>query len=396
MNAENGIVTGAGEYNHGTEVTLTATPNEGYHFVKWSDGDINATRTIIVTADVTLTAEFVINTYNVTLNAENGVIVGAGEYAHGTEVTLTATPNEGYHFVKWSDGETNATRAIIVTADLTLTAEFAINTYNVTLNAENGVVVGAGEYAHGTEVTLTATPNEGYHFVKWSDGETNATRTIIVTADLTFTVEFAINTYNVTLNAENGVVVGSGKYIYGAEIIIVAVANEDYKFSRWSDDNTENPRSIIITNDISLEAIFEKETPKIEEHNNFIVESANETHGNVKITITAEAIEGFEFDSWSDGNTENPRIVTLDEDIELYAYFRMAQGGNPVDLETSKISSANIYTTNGTLYVEGAETDYHVLDAAGRLVYSGRDAQLHLPRGVYVIAVDGEVQKVIL
>ena len=58
--------------------------------------------------------------------------------------------------------------------------------------------------------------------------------------------------------------------------------------------------------------------------------------------------------------------------------------------------SVMIYVQNGVIYVEGAETDYYVLDAAGRLIYSGRDAQLSLPRGVYVVVVGGEVEKVVI
>ena len=55
-----------------------------------------------------------------------------------------------------------------------------------------------------------------------------------------------------------------------------------------------------------------------------------------------------------------------------------------------------IYTQGCMLYVEGIETDYNVFDAAGRLVYTGRDVQLTLPRGVYVVNVGGEVQKVVI
>ncbi len=77
----------------------------------------------------------------------------------------------------------------------------------------------------------------------------------------------------------------------------------------------------------------------------------------------------------------------------MYAYFRVAGTTN---VETSVISSASVYGSNGVLYVEGVETDYRVLDAAGRLIYSGRYAQLQLPHGVYVIAVGGEVQKVVI
>jgi hypothetical protein len=183
-------VTGAGEYQHGQTANISATPNEGYHFVKWSDGVTEATRTITITDNVTLTAEFAINVYTVTLTAENGTVTGAGEYNHGTEVMLTAIPNEGYHFVKWSDGVTDATRTITVTDNVTLAAEFAINVYKVTLTAENGTVTGAGEYNHGTEVTLTATPDKGYEFVQWSDGDTCAVRKIVVIEDIELIAEF--------------------------------------------------------------------------------------------------------------------------------------------------------------------------------------------------------------
>ena len=124
--------------------------------------------------------------------------------------------------------------------------------------------------------------------------------------------------------------------------------------------------------------------------------SENPSMGGVKVTLTAEPIEGFEFVEWTDGNTDNPRILTLTENIEVYARFQMAQGGNPVDLETSKISSANIYTTNGILHIEGATTDYHILDAAGRLIYSGNASTLQLPRGIYLITIGGEVEKIVL
>ena len=187
-----------------------------------------------------------------------------------------------------------------------------------------------------------------------------------------------------------GKVSDGGEYEKDNEITLTATANSGYRFTQWSDGNTENPRTITVTQDSTFTAEF------ILEEFALYATSALPELGYVKHTIEAIAIEGFEFDGWSDGNTENPRTIVLTEDTKLYAYFRMVQGGTPVDLETSKISSANIYTTNGTLYVEGAETDYHVLDAAGRLIYTGRNAQLSLPRGVYVIAIGGEVQKVVL
>ena len=187
-----------------------------------------------------------------------------------------------------------------------------------------------------------------------------------------------------------GSVTEGGEYAFGTEITLTATANSGYRFVQWSDGNTDNPRTIIVTQDSTFTAIFE-----LEEYALYAT-SASPELGYVKHTIEAIAIEGFEFDGWSDGNTDNPRTIVLTEDTKLYAYFRMAQGGNPTDLENSKISSANIYTTNGTLHIEGATYDYHILDAAGRLIYSGNATTLQLPRGIYLITIGGEVEKIVL
>lgn len=66
--------------------------------------------------------------------------------------------------------------------------------FTITVNSNNadwGTVTGGGEYADQATVVLTATPNEGYMFVKWQDGNTENPRTITVTADATYTAEFA-------------------------------------------------------------------------------------------------------------------------------------------------------------------------------------------------------------
>ena len=57
--SEGGQVNGAGSYDAGTSATISAVAKAGYHFVKWSDGDTNATRTIVVDKAYELTATFV-------------------------------------------------------------------------------------------------------------------------------------------------------------------------------------------------------------------------------------------------------------------------------------------------------------------------------------------------
>ena len=59
--------------------------------------------------------------------ANAGTVTGAGSYAKNATATIKAEAISGYHFTQWSDGDTNATRTLTVTADKSLTAIFAQN-----------------------------------------------------------------------------------------------------------------------------------------------------------------------------------------------------------------------------------------------------------------------------
>ena len=118
--------------NHaGTGTAVTAVPDEGYHFVDWSDGVVTATRTDSdVMGDLAVTANFAINNYTLTYAAgEHGSIAGDTEQqvTHGASGTLvTAQPDPGYYFVNWSDGnDTAARRDVDVTGEISVTANFA-------------------------------------------------------------------------------------------------------------------------------------------------------------------------------------------------------------------------------------------------------------------------------
>ena len=192
-----GAVNGGGEYGYMSEAVLVAEANDGYRFVKWSDGETENPRRVTVTEDAAYTAEFAAEVYTVTAEANDGAmgaVSGGGEYEYLSEAVLVAEANEGYRFVKWSDGETENPRRVTVTGDAAYTAEFAAEVYTVTAEANDGTmgaVSGGGEYEYLSEAVLVAEANEGYRFVKWSDGVTENPRTVTVTGDMTFTAEFA-------------------------------------------------------------------------------------------------------------------------------------------------------------------------------------------------------------
>lgn len=119
-------------------------------------------------------------------------VVAAGEQG----ASVTAVPEQGYHFDRWSDGLSTASRTDNnVSRDLQLTASFALNTYQLSYSAgANGSVTGSSTQTvkHGASGTeLTAVPNAGFFFAKWSDGLTTANRTDRnVTGDMAVRAEF--------------------------------------------------------------------------------------------------------------------------------------------------------------------------------------------------------------
>ena len=196
--------------------------------------------------------------YTITINATNGSV--AYPQTMCDDMQLIATPYNGYHFVKWSDGNTDNPRTFELTRDTTFTALFAPNQCTVSLQCDDnqGSVEGAGVFDYLTEVQISATPAYGYHFTFWSDGNTANPRTITVTKDVALTANFAINKYalNVSCNAEQGSVTGSGSYNYLSNRTIEATSNYGYHFTKWSDGNTDNPRTIELRQNTTLEAIF--------------------------------------------------------------------------------------------------------------------------------------------
>ena len=144
------------------------------------------------------------NKYTITFNNWDGTTLATYEVEYGqTPVYAGATPTKPatdqytYTFSGWTPA------IVAVTGDATYTATFSndVNSYTVTLYADNGTVTGAGTYTYGTSANITATPADCYHFVKWSDGDTNATRTIVVTSDVTLTAIFEINTYTIKVES---------------------------------------------------------------------------------------------------------------------------------------------------------------------------------------------------
>lgn len=145
-------------------------------------------------------------TYTITYKVSgNGTLSGDGksgkssiqytvsETEAGKSITVTAVPGSNYQFTRWSDGVTKATRTDTnFSASKTLTAYFekvTVPEYSVIYRVSGSGSLSSGnasgksklQYSvpqgSGKSVTVTAVPGNNYHFVRWSDGYTGATRT---------------------------------------------------------------------------------------------------------------------------------------------------------------------------------------------------------------------------
>ena len=176
------------------------------------------------------------------------------------DTLITAVPNYGYHFTQWSDGNTDNPRTIVLTQDTTFTAEFAKNTYTISTTSANpewGITAGGKSALYLDEIEISATPNYGYHFVQWSDGNTSNPRTVTVTTNETYTATFAKDIFSITKNAEHGTISGNSSAEYLDSVLLLVVPDRGYQFIKWADGNTENPRTIELTQDTTMEAIFD-------------------------------------------------------------------------------------------------------------------------------------------
>lgn len=210
-----------------------------------------------------------------------GSVTGDGTYDVYSLVTVTAIPEMNYHFVYWLSGGDTITDnpfTFSVTADSTLVAYFAIDSFSVTINTiGGGAVSGGGRYAYGSTATISAEPLDGYHFMNWTCGTdtiTDNSYTFAVVSDIVFTAHFALDSHYISVTPIdtalgaayfvdiNGEMINSAVMPHGQLIYIFAYPNpylDDYisTFVQWSDGDTNIYRYIMLTQDTILVALFE-------------------------------------------------------------------------------------------------------------------------------------------
>ena len=284
----------------GTEITLTTTPNEGYHFKEWQVISGNVTikdnKFTMPDSDVEVKAVFEKNApaptefiVTVTSGGNGTASASPAKAAAGTEITLTATPNTGYHFKEWqvisggvsikNNKFTMPNNNVEVKAIFEEDTPPAPTEHTVTVTSGgNGTASASPSKAvAGAEITLTATPNTGYHFKEWQVISGNVTikddKFTMPDSNVEVKVIFeedappAPTEFTITVKTDgNGTASASpAKAVAGTEITLTAMPNEGYHFKEWQvisgDVTIKDDKFTMPEGNVEIKAIFEEDTP---------------------------------------------------------------------------------------------------------------------------------------
>jgi hypothetical protein len=286
--------------------------------------------------------------------------------------------------------------------------------FNLTLQNNNSAmgtaqIIQANTCANSVAI-IEAIANTGYNFSQWNDGNTDNPRSITVTQDTTFAATFVVATqtrFHVTVTVNNGAmgrVTGEGDYVENTTATIEAIPNQGYRFVEWNDGNTQNPRRITVTQDITLTAIFEAATMyhvtlSVNDGSMGRVIGEGDYAENTTATIEAIPNQGYRFVEWNDGNTQNPRRITVTQDITFTANFEVGTG--ITEIATSTIA---IYPNpaadhiNIVLPEDATQAVFTLYDMQGKVLIrravNNQDAikVSNLASGVYIYNIKTETQ----
>jgi len=374
---------------------ISANPATGYTFTRWeTEGDISvenvnsASTKCTVSGNGTLRMVQTINQYTLTVNINPS---GSGSvtknpdqtsYDHGTTVQLTPNPTTGYHFVNWSGDvpsghENDNPLTITMDSNKTLVANFAINTYTLTVNINpsgSGSVTKNPDqtsYDHGTTVQLTPNPTTGYHFVNWSGDvpfghESDNPLTITMDSNKTVVANFEINTYTVTFDKNGGdtdPVPSTRTTTYGGTVTLpdTPPTRAGYTFTGYNTkaDGTGDPftSSTLVYSDITVYAQWSQDIYTI-------------TFDTLPPNTGAITFDSVSYDSvsYSDGDSASkpPNVYNISANPATgYTFTRWETEG---DISVENVNSASTKCTvsgNGTLRMVQTINTYIIKATAG-------------------------------
>ncbi len=243
-----------------------------------------------------------------------------------TKLSFEAKANDGYEFLKWSDGSTANPRTTYLMGDVNITALWQEKAAFWTITWKNGdqvleidenVANGEKPEYNGAIPTKDADAEFTYTWSGWTP------EVVPATANATYTATFKATKNKYTVIFMDGEKkVGEDNVEYGSPATPPEIEIPDCKLLTWAPDYSN------ITGNLTVYAQWSDKPLEF----SWSATSADDKMGKVhitheptcsdpKLTAYAMATSGYKFDKWSDGETRNPYSLTVDKNIALVAQW---------------------------------------------------------------------------
>ncbi|MDR2408859.1 MAG: PKD domain-containing protein [Bacteroidales bacterium] len=167
----------------------------------------------------------------------------------------------------YKEKDTSNCKPLIVTFQLLVEQDPEFQPDSIAIHVEDGkIMVNKGDYYGLTRSRRHVYQTEGVYlpvYFLYKTVQFSGKDEICIIQIREEDTIYVMNCISVTLTVESndprmGSVTGGGKYLKDSTITIAAIPNTGYQFVQWNDGNTDNPRTITLTQDTTFTAIFEE------------------------------------------------------------------------------------------------------------------------------------------
>ncbi len=243
-NGSTGGSTASSSHTYDIAANLTANgfTRTGHNFLGWSttqsaqtadytDGQSVTNLSSQAGGVVTFYAVWSVNNYTITFNANGGEGGSSASMTFGETLTAPSVIRTGYTLTGWSP----AVPATVPGEDSTYTAQWSVNSYTITFDADGGTGGTSASMEYGATLTAPEVTKEGHTFLGWSP----AVPATVPAGDATYTALWSVNSVTLTFNAgAHGLFDGQSTVVltldYGAVVTAPSPdADFGWAFSGW-------------------------------------------------------------------------------------------------------------------------------------------------------------------
>ncbi len=353
--------------NENEEIILPESPKrEGFLFSKW-DKDLSN-----ITSDLTVYAEYVLETFIVTFKDYDGSIIEQTTVNYNKNATEPTEPSrEGHTFIKWDKEFTN------VKEDLTITAIYSINTYTVSFNTNGAGTIDdiSGEYD-----SLINYPNDpekiGYTFLGWGKDAPEK----FPSTNLTLEAQWDINYYDIFYDLNEGENDPNNPSYYTVEenIVLLDATKEGYQFLGWYDeeDNVVETIEKGSTYHLVLEARWtvKEFTVIFKDLDGNIFKTEEVLWGEDATAPDNFNIVSYEFGKWDIDFTNvmgNLEVYALPNLVISKLFTGVRIQNNIIELYNNTNSDIDLSSYSISFFADGSETITSSVNLSGTITANG-------------------------